>query len=91
MAWLEKRRDTYHICFWHSGRHFSRSLGTARKGKAEAAEARLEENLVDLERGRLELPADADLLTFLLSDGKLARPVVFEKEVTLERSVRAVS
>ena len=56
MAWLEKRRETYHICFWHSGRHFSRSLKIANERKADAAKARLEENLADLERGRLELP-----------------------------------
>ncbi len=33
----------------------------------------MEETLSDLERGRLHLPPDADLITFLLSDGKLTQ------------------
>ena len=32
----------------------------------------IEENIELVERGRLEVPADADLMTFLVSDGRLA-------------------
>jgi integrase len=71
MAWLELRGNTYRVNFWHGGRHYSRSLKTGDLGKAETTKLRLEETLSDLERGRLELPADADFVTFLLSDGKL--------------------
>lgn len=83
MAWIEKRGSRYHINFFHGGRHFSRTLKTGNAKKAEAGKARLEENLADLERGRLELPPGADLLTFLLSDGKLQQKVRIEKELTL--------
>lgn len=70
MAWLELRGKTYRINFWYASRHYSRSLKTGDHGKAEATKLRLEETLSDLERGRLVLSNDADLLTFLLSDGK---------------------
>ena len=68
MAWLEKRGDTYHIGFVHGGKHFSRSLKTNQERKAMGAKSRLEENLIDVERGRLEVPLGADLAAFLLSD-----------------------
>jgi site-specific recombinase XerD len=84
MAWLELRGTTYRVNFWHAGRHHSRSLKTSELGKAEASKLRLEETLSDLERGRLELPSDADLVTFLLSDGKVTqRP----KEVQLPKDL----
>lgn len=73
MAWLEFRGKTFRVNFWHGGRHFSRSLKTGDPRKAEATKIRLEENLSDLERGRLELPPDADLIAFLISDGKLTQ------------------
>lgn len=56
MAWLEKRKDTWHINFFHGGRHYSRSLKTKNQRKAEGCQARLEENLADVERGRLDVP-----------------------------------
>ncbi|MBL8797947.1 MAG: tyrosine-type recombinase/integrase [Planctomycetia bacterium] len=71
MAWLELRGNTYRINFWHGGRHFSRSLKTGDETKATATKLRVEESLSDLERGRLKLPAGADLITFLISDGTL--------------------
>lgn len=73
MAWIELRGQTYRVNFWYGGRHFSRSLKTGDATKAASAKARLEETLSDLERGRIELPVDADLITFLLSDGKLTQ------------------
>jgi integrase len=83
MAWLEKRGKSFHVNFFHGGRHYSRSLKTGDPKKAEGAKARLEENLADVERGRLETPAGADLAAFLLSDGRLARKVVVAKDLTL--------
>src|SRR5262245_1940648 len=77
MAWLELRGDTYRINFWHGGRHYSRSLKTGDETKAAATKLRVEENLSDLERGRLKVPSDADLIAFLMSDGVLTqRPQV---------------
>jgi hypothetical protein len=84
MAWLEKRGDTYHVNFFHGGRHFSRSLKTGSDRKAAGMQARLEENLLDVERGRLVVPPDADFVQFLLTDGRVERKVVVGNELLLE-------
>lgn len=78
MAWLEQHRTSghYHLCFRFGGKKFRRTLDTDDAKSAAATRLRFEENLVLLERGRFELPPDADLITFLLSDGKLAAPPV---------------
>jgi integrase len=79
MAWLEQHRTSghYHLCFRFGGKKYRRTLDTDDAKSAEATRLRFEENLVLLERGRFELPPDADLTTFLLSDGKLAsQPVI---------------
>jgi integrase len=78
MAWLEQHRTSghYHLCFRFGGKKYRRTLDTSDTKSAEATRLRFEENLVLLERGRFELPPDADLITFLLSDGKLAAPPV---------------
>lgn len=78
MAWLEQHRTSghYHLCFRFGGKKYRRTLDTDDAKSAEATRLRFEENLVLLERGRFELPPDADLITFLLSDGKLAAPPV---------------
>ena len=74
MAWLEQHPTSghFHLCFRWSGKRKRRSLTTADAKAAEAIRLRFEENVCLLERGRLELPPAADIMTFLLSDGKLA-------------------
>jgi integrase len=78
MAWLEQHPTSknYHLCFRFGGKKYRRTLDTDNTKSAEATRLRFEENLVLLERGRFELPPNADLITFLLSDGKLAAPPV---------------
>ncbi len=75
MAWLERHRGSghFHLCFRWNGKRKRQSLATGDAKAAEAARLRFEENVALLERGRLELPTNADVMTFLLSDGKLAR------------------
>jgi hypothetical protein len=73
MAWIEKRGTKFRVNFRYGGRHYGRSLKTSYPTKAETPRLRLEVSLSELERGRLEHPPDADLITFLLSDGKLRR------------------
>ena len=70
MATLEKRGDQHRIVFWIHGERFSRSLKTSNKKTARAALARLEDNLSRYEQGLLSPPDNADIVTFLLSDGK---------------------
>src|SRR5262245_57813197 len=73
MAWLEEHPMSGHfkICFRWGGRKLKKTVKTTARSTAETALARYNENLQLLERGRLELPAGADIGTFLLSDGKL--------------------
>ncbi|HQZ67334.1 MAG TPA: tyrosine-type recombinase/integrase [Planctomycetaceae bacterium] len=76
--------NQFHIRFRFAGQAFKRSLKTANLREATAALARVEETLSLLQRGVLELPADADPATFLLSAGKTKqRPQKAEKALTL--------
>ena len=74
MAWLERHPTSghFHLCFRWNGKRKRRSLSTDDTKAAEAIRLRFEENVALRERGRLELPPAADVMTFLLSDGKLA-------------------
>ena len=76
--------NQFHIRFRFAGQAFKRSLKTAILREATAALARVEETLSLLQRGVLELPADADPATFLLSAGKTKhRPQKAAKPLTL--------
>src|SRR5262249_27556492 len=85
MASLELRSERYRLIFRYGGRKFQYALKTTDQKEAEGCLARLEENLRLLERGRLQLPPDADLPTFLLSDGKVTtKPQITGTVLTLE-------
>src|SRR2546423_10071620 len=71
MASLEFRSNRYRLGFRFGGKKYQHPLKTSNQREAEGCLGRLEENLRLLERGRLELPPDADLADFLLSDGKV--------------------
>ena len=72
MAWLEQENTgIYHICFRYQGLRIKRSSRTRDVRKAEAMMGRIEENVELIERGRLQVPSDADVFSFLLSDGKI--------------------
>ncbi len=74
MAWLEQHPSSGHfkICFRWGGKKKRKSLPVTDPKAAQAILLRFEENVALLERGRLELPTSGDIMTFLLSDGKLA-------------------
>ena len=72
MASLQKDPSgNYHISIAFAGRRFKRSLKTSDLRKASAACARVQDNISLIETGRIELPDNVDLPTFLLSDTKL--------------------
>lgn len=83
MAWLERRGVSYRIAFRFRGGKFNVNLKATDAKEADGCLARLEENLRLVERGRLAVPAGADLGLFLLSDGKLDRPVEVVRPVRL--------
>jgi integrase len=72
MAWLEQKKSgTFHLIFRLGDEKFRRSLKTKCSREASARHLRVEENLRLVDAGRLQIPDNADLVTFLLSDGKL--------------------
>lgn len=74
MAWLEQHPTSGHfkICFRWGGKKRRKSIAVTDSKAAEAILLRFEENVTLLERGRLEPPPNADIMAFLLSDGKLS-------------------
>jgi integrase len=77
----DQRFNIYRIRFRYAGREYKRSLKTDQAREAHAMRGRIEETILLLERGRLEMPANADPAEFILSDGrrgtKPAAPTVF--------------
>ena len=81
MAWLEQKTNgIFHLGFRFSGKKFKKSLRTSDKITALTRLHRLEENIALVESGRLRIPDDADIITFLLSDGEINRNQ-FQKSV----------
>ena len=75
MAWLEQRGDQFHLGIRLGSRKLKRSLNTTDPKEAQELADRVDRRLKLVEQGDLAIPPDADPLTFLLSDGKLTRPV----------------
>ena len=72
MPWLEQRPNgRYHVAFRLGRQKLKKSLHTSDLRTAEARLHQLEENIRLLEKGRIDLPNDVDVVEFLLSDGKL--------------------
>lgn len=71
MASLEQRGNSFRIVFRYAGVKYARSLETKNERTAQAALARLEDNLHRLHIGTLEAPPADDLAAFLLADGRL--------------------
>jgi integrase len=70
MAWLVQRGNMYHVAFRIGNSEFRKSLRTRNRRTAESAMHRVEDNLRDLELGRIEVPEGADIATYLLSNGQ---------------------
>jgi integrase len=83
MASLENRTGYFNIVFRFGGRKFTRSLGTRHRREAETRAERLEENIRLVESGRLTVPRDADIATFLLSDGKIDQKIKVARPTSL--------
>lgn len=83
MASLEQRGNRFRVIFRLSGRKHYVSVKASDRRDAEACLVRLEENLRLVERGRMSIPAGADIGLFLLSDGKLEQPVEAVRPVRL--------
>jgi integrase len=58
--------------FRYGGRQFNKTLPVKNDREADRIRALIEETVVDLVRGKLTLPPEADQATFILSGGKVA-------------------
>ncbi len=78
MATLEMRgKEKYRLVFWYQGKRYQGAVKANKQSKAEELRRRVEGNLELLEQGRLEYRPGDDLLTLMLSDGKInAKPTV---------------
>lgn len=78
MAWIENNAKSgrQKLCFRWNGRKFKHTLRGVTLKDAEAIRHRAEETLGLIERGRLTVPADADFLTYVISEGRITTPIV---------------
>ncbi|MCG8651729.1 MAG: site-specific integrase [Pirellulales bacterium] len=83
MAGLEVRNGRYNIIVRFGGKRFVRSLKTGDEEEAVARKTRVEENIRLVESGRLVIPDNADVITFLLSDGNLSKKPTVKKSLSL--------
>jgi hypothetical protein len=76
MAWLEHEPSgQYHIAFRYGRQKFKRSLRTDCAQDAEQLRSRVERQLHLLATGDILLPDQADLPTFLLTNGTRSQPL----------------
>lgn len=83
MAWIEKRGEVFRISFRLGEQRVNQSLKTSDELEAKECLARVRENLRRVERGQLAIPATADPVVFLLSDGRVESKPMIEKPRTL--------
>ncbi|MBP85659.1 MAG: hypothetical protein CMJ64_02920 [Planctomycetaceae bacterium] len=73
MASLQIVTGYFHVSFRCAGHRYKRSLKTKSERQALTHNVRIEETIRLVESGRLEVPSDADLATFVLSDAKVLK------------------
>lgn len=84
MAWLEQRGGQFHLGIRIGTRKVKRSLQTDDHDEARDIAGRVERRMRLIQQGDLVLPEGADLLTFLLTDGKRVQPVTVSAAITLD-------
>jgi SOS response associated peptidase (SRAP) len=77
--------ENYLVRFRYNGRSYKRSLHTRSEREARAVLGRIEETIHLIERGRIEMPANADPAAFILSDGKRMGEKQNGEALTLKR------
>lgn len=84
MAWHEQGPSgNYFICLRIGETRFRRSLKTRSREDADSDLARIEDNLRQVERGWLAIPKNADVVSFLLSNGRVTATLKID-QVTLK-------
>ena len=80
---LEDPSGNWHVHFRLGGKRFKRSLQTKKESEAKALCGRIEDNIQLVRRGVKEIPASGDVFLFLLSDGKIEKPIELPDQITL--------
>jgi hypothetical protein len=70
MAFLAQRADRFRIIFRYAGQRYAHTLRTTDRKEAEILKGGAEMVLLRLEQGLLELPDGADLVSFVMNDGR---------------------
>lgn len=78
----DPKSQVYRVFFRYGGKAFNKSLKTTDADEADRRRGRIEDVLLDLERGKLELPPRADLWEFVWSGGKRTQKVEFDQQMT---------
>ncbi|MGE0529460.1 MAG: tyrosine-type recombinase/integrase [Bdellovibrionales bacterium] len=84
MPSLELRSTHYRLVFRFRGKKYSHTLKTNNRHQAEILLGGVEKTLWRLEQGLLELPLGADIVSFVLTDGKVSHKPEQAKVLTLE-------
>jgi integrase len=71
MATVERRGERYRLIFYHAGRRYAASLKTTKERDADSIAGSVDRTLMLLQQGALALPPGADLVTFVLSGGRV--------------------
>lgn len=89
MAWLERDRPNgpFQVVFRYGNRRIKRSARTRDEREAMQLADRVERKLRMVEQGDLTIPEHADVITFLMSDGKLVTPPQLPAMMTLKNLV----
>ena len=85
---LTDKSTNYYIRFRYLGRNINRSLGTPNRRTAAGVCSRVEETLRLLDRGRITVPVGTDPVEFILSDGRITKPLSQPKAMGLAEFFR---
>jgi hypothetical protein len=84
MASLERRGDRFRLIFRYAGQKHQVAIKTTDEQEAQDVLERAERKLELLSQGDLTLPEDADIATFVLTDGRRAEKPSPVQRLTLE-------
>lgn len=91
MASLENRNGNYRAVFRFAGKKYARALGTDNEAEAARLIANLEQTIRDVNNGRMTIPDGGDVVTFLLSDGRLSEPVLIADQSDGTESIKQLT
>jgi integrase len=84
MAWHECVNGNFVLCFRIGNKRFRRSLKTTCKDDADLDVQQVEVNIRKVERGDLTIPKNVEVVSFLLSNGRVSQPFAVPDQVTLQ-------